>query len=238
MRIAFGTKRSIILGMVALAVAARIGMAHGQQQSAADHAAAIKASMAASQAALHQYEWVETTVVSLNGEEKSRSQNRVYYGAEGKQEKVALTPPPPEQQQRGIRGRVAASKKQELTETMQKAVALVHQYMPPDPVRIDAVKAAEGMSMQPGANGQVTLTFANYLKPGDSLAFHVNMATNEILGVQVTSYLDSPDDALTMNVTMATLPDATIYTASMVLNLPKENLSVAIDNSGYRKTAS
>jgi hypothetical protein len=44
---------------------------------------ALKATLAASQATLRQYEWIETTVVSLKGEEKSRKQQRCYYGADG-----------------------------------------------------------------------------------------------------------------------------------------------------------
>jgi len=41
------------------------------QQSVEDRVAAIKGSLAASQAVLRQYEWVESTVVSLKGEEKA-----------------------------------------------------------------------------------------------------------------------------------------------------------------------
>jgi hypothetical protein len=41
-------------------------------------------------AALRTYEWMETTVVSMKGEEKSRKQNRCYYGADGKVEKVPV----------------------------------------------------------------------------------------------------------------------------------------------------
>jgi hypothetical protein len=49
-----------------------------------DHAAAVKESLQKSLAALRQYQWVETTTVSMKGEEKSRTQNNCYYGADGK----------------------------------------------------------------------------------------------------------------------------------------------------------
>ena len=67
--------------------------------------ASLKASLAANQAALKKYEWIETTVVSLKGEEKSRKQNRCYYGADGGVTKVPVTAPPPEQKKRGLRGK-------------------------------------------------------------------------------------------------------------------------------------
>src|SRR5881397_2811560 len=111
-------------------------------QSVEERVATLKAYLAASQATLKQYEWVETTVVSLKGEEKSRKQNRCYYGADGGVTKVALTAPPPEKKKRGLRGKIAASKKEELTDYMKQAVALVKSYVPPAPARIQAAKDA------------------------------------------------------------------------------------------------
>jgi len=45
---------------------------------------ALKSSLAANQAILRQYEWIETTAVSLKGEQKSRKPNRSYYGVPGR----------------------------------------------------------------------------------------------------------------------------------------------------------
>src|SRR5512147_474652 len=45
--------------------------------------ASLKQNLAESQKRLRQYEWIETTAISLKGEEKSRKQQRVYYGADG-----------------------------------------------------------------------------------------------------------------------------------------------------------
>ena len=42
---------------------------------AQDRVAALKQSMQDGQAKLRQYEWVETTIISLKGEEKARKQN-------------------------------------------------------------------------------------------------------------------------------------------------------------------
>ena len=57
--------------------------------------AALKQNMAESQKRLRQYEWIETTAISLKGEEKSRKQQRVYYGADGKLTKVPMGEPKP-----------------------------------------------------------------------------------------------------------------------------------------------
>ena len=49
---------------------------HAQQ----DRVAALKQSLAENQKRLQQYQWVETTIVSLKGEEKSRVQKLCSYG--------------------------------------------------------------------------------------------------------------------------------------------------------------
>src|SRR5262245_39018523 len=82
-----------------------------QQMSPAERAAVLKATMAASQAVLRQYEWIETTVVSLKGEEKSRKQQRCYYGADGGLQKVQVGDTPAAEKKRGLRGRIAEKKK-------------------------------------------------------------------------------------------------------------------------------
>src|SRR3990172_3618520 len=103
---------------------------------------ALKQSLQEDQARLRQYEWIETTAVSLKGEEKSRKQNRCYHGADGKVQKVLVAAPPPPEKKRGLRGRIIESKKEELSDYMERAVNLVKLYVPPDPGLIQRAKDA------------------------------------------------------------------------------------------------
>ena len=52
--------------------------------------------------------------------------------------------------------------------------------------------------------------------------------------MQVASYLNSPDDAVRLNVQFADLPDGTTYQSSSTLDAPAKNVSVKIENSGHR----
>src|SRR5580693_3229572 len=169
--------------MLAAVLIASSGMAAAQapQPSLQERVAGLKAAFAASQGALRQYEWIETTVVSLNGEEKSNKQQRCYYGADGALQKVLIDASPPPASKPGLRGRIIANKKAELTAYMQNAVSLVKTYVPPDPAKIQAVKDAGKVSIQvlePGKRAQIN--FADYQKPGDNLAIVINLATNVI----------------------------------------------------------
>ncbi|MCW5554561.1 MAG: hypothetical protein KIS67_20675 [Verrucomicrobiae bacterium] len=224
--------RCTALGLVALALPVL-----AQQPSAAERAAMLKATLAASQAVLKQYEWVETTVISLKGEEKSRQLHRCYYGADGGVQKVPLTTPPPVKQKRGLRGKIAEAKQEELTDYMKEAVALVKSYVPPTPVLIESAKQGGRVSLdvlEPGRRAR--LNFRDYLKPGDSLGVEVDLTSNRLLALTVKTHLDSAKDAVDLQARMGTLADGTSYADAITLNAPAKHLTVKVDHSGYRKT--
>ena len=206
-----------------------------QQPTPQEHVLALKATLAASKAILKQYEWVETTVISLKGEEKSRQLNKCYYCADGKIQKIPLTTPPPEKKMRGLRGRIAEAKKEELTEFMQSAVALVKEYVPPEPVLIQKAKDAGTVSATPLPSQRARLTFADYVKPGDSLALTLDLARNRPLEAKVSTYLDSQEKPVTLDVQFSTLDNNSTYAARIVLDAPGEKLKVTVENSGYRR---
>jgi hypothetical protein len=210
-------------------------LALAQQATVQERVVALKATLAASQAILKQYEWVETTAVSLKGEEKSRLINRCYHGADGNVQKIPLITPPPAEKKRGLRGRIAEAKKEELTDTMKEAVALVKGYMPPQPALIQRAKDTGKVTLQPLPGQRVRLTFADYLKPGDSLALVVDLQSNRPLEAQISSYLDSQKEPVTLNVRFNTLDNNATYAATSVVKVQAQSLTVNVENSGYRR---
>jgi len=213
--------------------------------AAKDAVVALKQSLAQGQALIRKYEWVETTIISLKGEEKARKQNRVYYGADGKLQKTPIgeAAPPPQQASGGrgggrgrgkVKEQIVENKKEDMQEYMQKAVALVHQYLPPKPELIQAAKDAGRVTPQPQGDGRVKLEIAQYLQPGDKLSIDVDAAASHLLGVAVETYLEKKDDPVTLAVQMATLPDGAFYAAQTTLDAKAKNIRVVIQNSGYR----
>ncbi len=225
-----------VLG-AALASGGRIAVAQAPQPSLPERVAALKATLAASQANLRHYEWIETTTVSLNGEEKSRKQQRCYYGADGVLQKVVVDASPPPATKPGLRGRIIANKKAELTDYMQSAVSLVKSYVPPDPSKIQAVKDAGKVGidvLEPGR--RALINFRDYQKAGDNLGVEIDLANNRIARVTVSSYLDSTADIITLNAGMGQLDDGTAYASNIILNAQAKNLTVTVLNTGYRRT--
>ena len=210
----------------------------GTAESLPERVAALKQSMAQSQQALRSYKWVETTTVSMKGEQKSMKQANCFYGADGKVQKtpIAAPAPPPPKDKRGVRGKVVESKKEEISDTMKQAVALVKTYLPPDPAMIQRAVDAKKATMETVQPGKVArLVFKDYQLPGDSLGVTMDIATNRLMGISVASYLGSPSKPVTMNATMGSLVDGATYTASTQLSLPSEKLEVNVVNSGYQK---
>ncbi len=196
--------------------------------------AMLKQWLQASQAQLRSYQWIETTAVAVNGEEKSRKQDSCYYAVDGTLQKVPVAGAEEASGPSGpLRKRLAAKKKEELTAYMQSAVALVHTYLPPDPGLIQQAINSGNFSVSP-APQRVELTFRNYLKPNDALNIDVELPTNRLMGMKVSSYLDDPKDVIQLNATMSALPDATIFMQTATLNAPAKKLTVTVENSGYR----
>jgi hypothetical protein len=209
------------------------------QPTPKERVAMLKQSLQTSQKQLRAYEWIETTVVAKDGEEKSRSQNRCYYGLDGKLQKVPVGGSSSEddsgRHRRGLRARIAEEKKEEMTEYMKSAAALVHSYVPPDPGRIQQCVNAGKLALNPVDPGRrVRLDFHDYIKAGDVVGIEIELPSNRLLGLQVSSYLDSPEDAVVLKVEMGVLPDGTVYSSRTTLDAKAKEMTVTVENSGYR----
>ena len=200
----------------------------------------LKQNLADSQKRLRQYEWIETTVISLKGEEKARKQQRAYYGADGKLTKVAIgeAAPPPAANRGGrggrVRERVIENKKDEMQEYMERASALIHRYVPPDPALIQKAKDAGRMKVTPPQEGKLHVEFPDFVQPSDLMTIDVDAKALLLSALNVGTYLDKPEDKVTLDVRFGTLTDGTSYTSRTTLDAKAKSITVVIENSGHR----
>ncbi len=232
------TSRSgLALAACSLALLLAPAVAWSQSPDAQQRVAALKQSLARDKQQIRHYEWIETTVISLKGEEKSRQQKQCYYGAEGSLQKVEMSEPPPQQKKRGVRGRIVEKKKAELSDYMKQAVALVKTYVPPDPAQIQKAKDAGKVSVDmPGGGHGARVNFRDYAQPGDVLSVEVDPGSNRVMGLTVATYLEDAKDAVTLDVRFSSLDDGTGYPANVTLVAKGKNMTVNVSNSGYRRT--
>ena len=235
---------AIAVGILAALPAAHVG---AQAPPTPDQmVATLKQNLAESQKRLRQYEWVETTAISLKGEEKSRKQQRVYYGADGKLVKTPLGEEPAKAAQGGGGGgrrggrhkeKIIENKKDDMKEYMEKAAALIHRYVPPDPAQVQKAKDAGNMLVRPPADGKLRVEFRDYVQPSDQMMIDIDAKAALLSALSVATYLEKPEDAVTLNVRFAALPDGTSYTAQTALEAKAKNIRVVVENSGHRPLA-
>lgn len=190
----------------------------------ADHVAAVKATLQKSVTELEQYEWIETTIISRKGEERSRTQFVCLCGPDGKVQKTALA--------------AAVGGEAPIDVAARDAIALVKEYVPPDPARIEAAQSAGRMSVSPpDAAGQVQIVILGYFKPGDELSIDIDPSTDHISGVTVATFTDAAKkDVVRLRVGFGTFADDTIYPAKIRLDVTSQELAVTIENTGHKHT--
>ena len=240
---------AVILFLIALTVETRAQIPAAA--SAGDKIAALKESIAQNQAALKTYKWTEATEISLKGEVKKKEQKQCQYGPDGKVQKTPIAggdqaAAAKEEKDSGRGGRrgggvvkkaIVENKVDDMKDYMEKAAALIQEYVPPDPQKIQAAAAAGKISTQPASGqGISTLTIKDYAKAGDQLILGFDPVAKKLRSYQVQSYVEKPkDDAVKLAVTFASLPDGTNYPQQTVLDVAAKKLTVKMVNSGYSK---
>ena len=199
--------------------------------------AAAKENAALNQKALRSYSWLEKTELSLKGEVKNTKVDMCRYGPDGKVQKTPVVEPPPPEKKRGLKGKAIANKTEEMTKELQAAVALVQQYLPPHPDMLQVVMNAGTASLSQAGPGRISLKFPGYAKANDALMLTFDTTVKSLQQIDVNSWLDEPDNAVTLRVTMAALPDGTSHPGTVVLAIPKSKVEVRITKSNYQKLA-
>jgi hypothetical protein len=227
-------------------ICACVESGRAQAPAPQEQIAALKQSLAANQAALRQYTWIETTTTSLKGEVKKQEQKRCYYGADGKVQKEPMPgAAPASQPQSGggregrLKKRIVENKVDDMKDYMAQTVALIKSYVPPDSEKIQAAQSAGHVSAQPVSPGNVKVTISDYLKAGDALAIGLDTGAKQLTALDVQSYVEKPkDDDVTMTVTFGRLEDGTSYPQQVMLDVKAKKIQVKVVNSGYKKQAS
>ena len=228
---------TIKLILVSLLLFAFAGNAFSQNDDGT--VAIIKKNLADSKESIKKYEWIETTVTYLKGEEKSTKQNRCYYDVTGKLTKVATgggTPPP--KKKGGIRGKIVANKTEDMQEYIKECIAKIQTYLPPDAAKIQQIYGSGKVGVHILEPGKIfKLDFPGYNQPRDMLSITVDKNKKMLNGIAVNTYLEKPDDKVSFQLSYQTLPDGTQYPGTTTLIGTEKNVKIVIQNSGYKKMA-
>ena len=198
--------------------------------------AAVKQSAAENQLRLHQYQWTETTQLTLKGEAKPPKTEMCKYGPDGKVLKTPEGAPPPPPSGGKMKQRIIEKKKEEMQDYMGQVKTLLAKYTPPDPQKMEQAFKSGNASLNPNPAAEtIGIVFKNDAQSGDQLTLSFETATKKVSGLNVNTFLDDPKDVVTLVVKMASLPDGTNYVQQTVLDATAKQLQVTTTNSNYQK---
>ncbi len=218
------------------AVVLQVTPVRAQNPELQQRIAEIKQASAANKQALSHYTWQESQTTSIKGEVKKQQLFQVSVGPDGKQQKTEIggsqAPPPPSGGR--LKQHIVEKKKAEFKDYGSQIGDLAKQYTQPDPARLQQAFQQGNVSLQPGGEGEVTLVIKNYIKPNDSVTLVFNRQQKAIQSVKVATYLDDPQDAVTISAQFAKLPDGTNHVTSTQMNGVSKQLTVVTQNSNYQ----
>jgi hypothetical protein len=225
--------------VIAFAVAAFALVASGPvaAQDIKEKLAAAKEAAANNAKAMRSYTWLEKTELSLKGEVKNTKVDSCRYGPDGNVQKTPVVEPPPPEKKRGLKGKIVAKKTGEMKAELESAAALVQRYVPPSPDKMQIVMNAGTASLSQAGPGAVALKFPGYEKAGDALTLTFDTAVKALRQITVATWLEQPDEPVTLSVTMQALPDGLSYPGTVLLSIPSSKIDVRITKSNYQRLA-
>jgi hypothetical protein len=194
----------------------------------------VKAVAAENKQQLRQYQWIETTQLTLKGDQKPPTQNSCQYGPDGQVQKTPIGPPPEQPSGGRLKERIIEKKKAEMKDYMQDVKGVLAMYVPPDPQRMQQAYQAGNVALNP-VPGAVNLVFTNYAQQGDKMTLTFDTAAKKITSLNINTYMGETKDVVTLNVQMATLPNGPNYAQQTVLDATAKQLVVTTTNSNYQK---
>jgi len=224
-------KQLLMIGVVAVV---SIFPVFAQDSVVQEKMAAVKQAMAENAQKLHQYQWIETTQLTLKGDPKPPTQDSCQYGPDGTVQKTPIGPPPEQPSGGRLKERIIEKKEAEMKDYMGEVKGLLAMYLPPDPQKMEQARQAGNVSLNP-VPGAVNLIFTNYAQPGDRMTLTFDTNAKKVASVNVDTYMGETKDAVTLQVQMASLPDGTNYAEQTILNATAKKLQVTTTNSNYQK---
>ncbi len=119
-----------------------------------------------------------------------------------------------------------------------KAVEKIKAYLPPAGEKIQQIYGAGKVSIQIlEPNKKFKLSFPDYMLQGDVLAISVDKTAQKLMALNVSTYIDKPEDKVVFDVTYKDLPDGTQYPVTTSLVAAAKDLKIVIEQSGFKKGA-
>ncbi len=185
---------------------------------------------------LAQYTWQQIAVINRKGKLVGKSVSQVKMAPDGTRQVTPTESWMPSSTGGGLIQRAMGDKRKDDIESKAEFLEdLAAQYTEVDPLLVKAAKESGNIFVQPAGPGAFNLVIRSLIKPNDSVTFAVDKNTEQITAINVTSYMDDPDDKVSITARVAKLPDGTSHVATGTINGMQSQLMVQWTNTNYQR---
>jgi len=214
--------------VVALAIMFCAGsLAHGQQDQKFAQAQKQNAQ------ALRQYTWKSRSQVRKDGDVKSTKLFLTRYAPDGTQVQVLLEEDSAKLPKFGVRGMIAKKKKEEAAQLIEALQKLAKSYAELPPAKMQefigrATATLEANTPQP----LLRLEANDVLQPNDSMIVWVDAKTRRQRRIEINSSYDAKPVRIVSE--FKDLPGGPTYMARLVVDYPREELTLTVENFDHQ----
>jgi len=186
--------------------------------------------------ALHQYTWKSQTQIRKEGEVKATKLYTSRYAADGSIVQLLIDEHSAKLPKFGIRGMVARKKKEEVQKMIEALQQLAKSYgeLPPAKMQ-EFMKTAKATLETNAPQPLLRLESTDVLQPGDSMIVWLDANTRRQRRVEINSTLDAQPVRIVTE--FRDLPNGPTYVARSVVDYPREELTLTMENFDYEHLA-
>ena len=186
--------------------------------------------------ALRQYTWKSQTQIRKEGEVKATKLFSSRYAADGTVVQLLIEENSASLPKFGIRGMVAKKKKEDAQKLIEALQRLAKSYGELPPAKMQAFMKTANATLETNApQPLLRLESANVLQPGDSMIVWLDANTRRQRRVEINSSLDEKPVRIVTE--FKDLPNGPTYTARSVVDYPREELTLTMENFDYEHLA-
>ncbi|HUB03336.1 MAG TPA: hypothetical protein VL983_11635 [Terriglobales bacterium] len=187
---------------------------------------------------LHDYQWIETDTVTLNGTPKPPRQSLCHFTPDGKLSKTPIgsSQDSPKLSRGPLKRKIEEKKIAEVKEELAEVGNVTSSYLPLNPNLLkQAIEVRRVELEHDGARGVNSAVIHDYAKPGDQVLLTMDGAMTRLQQITVKTYLSSPADPLSLSVQFSVLPDGTSYPSLTTQDAPAKRLSVTTVSANFTR---
>jgi hypothetical protein len=186
--------------------------------------------------ALRQYSWKSRSEVRKEGDVKSTKLFMTRYAADGTQVQVLIDEDSARLPKFGLRGMIAKKKKQEAGELIEALQKVAKSYGELSPAKMQEFMSKATVRLEQNtAQPLLRLEARNVLQPDDSMIVWLDANTRRQRRIEINSSYDAEPVRIVSE--FKDLPGGPTYMARSVLDYPREELTLTVENFDHQRDA-